>query len=280
MFRIGEFSRLTQVSIRMLRYYDQNGLLRPAFIDPQTGYRLYTAEQIPRLQRIRLLRDLDFNVAEIARALPEWEGPGLEARLEEKRVQTEAELRQVRARLKKLEDALADARSQRLPVHCNITLRHVPAFPILSLRGRIPDYWDEGRLWEQLYEYIQREKPPLAPGGRNVAIFHQELGPRGADVEVGLEVTQLWQAQSPCACRMVEEVEQMACIMVYGDYGNIGAAYQAFGLWLADHGPYTVAGPSRVVCHIEAGSGAAPAEYLTEIQVPVKEDIGLDSHTV
>ena len=46
MFRIGEFSKLTQVTIRMLRHYDDVGLLKPAEIDPWTGYRLYSVEQI------------------------------------------------------------------------------------------------------------------------------------------------------------------------------------------------------------------------------------------
>lgn len=280
MFRIGEFSRLTQVSIRMLRYYDETGLLRPYAADPQTAYRLYTAEQIPQVQRIRLLRDLDFNVEEIAQALPEWDGPGLMARLAAKHRQTEAALRQVQARLKKLEDAMEDAGSQRLPVHCNITLRAVPAFPIFCLRRRIPGYWDEGQLWEELRGAIQREKPPLAAGGRNVAIFHGELGPAGVDVEIGLEAAGLGPGGAGFGCRMVEAVDQMACIMVYGDYGNIGAAYQAFGLWLAAHHTYAPAGPSRVVCHIEAGDGVSPAEYLTEIQVPVNAGRGLDSHTV
>lgn len=51
MFKIGEFSKLTQVSIRMLRYYDEIGLLRPASVDLSTGYRMYCASQIPVLQK-------------------------------------------------------------------------------------------------------------------------------------------------------------------------------------------------------------------------------------
>ncbi|MDN9927223.1 MerR family DNA-binding transcriptional regulator, partial [Clostridioides difficile] len=52
MFKIGEFSKLTQVSTRMLRYYDETGLLKPAKIDSLTGYRMYSAEQISTLNRI------------------------------------------------------------------------------------------------------------------------------------------------------------------------------------------------------------------------------------
>ena len=69
MFKIGEFSKLTQVSTRMLRYYDEMGLLKPAKIDSLTGYRMYSAEQISTLNRIIYLRDSGFNVAEIALVL-------------------------------------------------------------------------------------------------------------------------------------------------------------------------------------------------------------------
>lgn len=65
MFKIGEFSKLTQVSIRMLRYYDEMGLLKPKEVDKFTGYRMYSADQIPLLQKIILLKDSKFKISEI-----------------------------------------------------------------------------------------------------------------------------------------------------------------------------------------------------------------------
>lgn len=62
MFKIGEFSKLTQVSVRMLRYYDEVDLLKPVKVDKFTNYRLYSVEQIQTLQKILLLRDMDFPV--------------------------------------------------------------------------------------------------------------------------------------------------------------------------------------------------------------------------
>ena len=64
MFRIGEFSKLTQVSIRMLRYYDETGILTPAEVDKWTGHWLYSVDQIPRLNKILYLRDSRRNVFE------------------------------------------------------------------------------------------------------------------------------------------------------------------------------------------------------------------------
>lgn len=69
MFKIGEFSRIGRVSMRLLRYYDELGLLRPAHTDSNSGYRFYTAAQLPRLNRILVLRDLGLTLEQIARAL-------------------------------------------------------------------------------------------------------------------------------------------------------------------------------------------------------------------
>ncbi len=71
MFKIGDFSKLTKVSIHMLRYYDEAGLFEPAYIDPFTGYRQYAIEQIPLLNKLVFLRDAGFTIAEISAAVTE-----------------------------------------------------------------------------------------------------------------------------------------------------------------------------------------------------------------
>ena len=58
MLKIGDFSKLSYVSAKALRHYDDLGLLQPAHIDPATGYRYYTVDQLPRLHRILALKDL------------------------------------------------------------------------------------------------------------------------------------------------------------------------------------------------------------------------------
>jgi DNA-binding transcriptional MerR regulator len=66
MFKIGDLSKLTQVSLKALRYYDELGLLKPAEVDPFTGYRYYSFDQLPRLNRIRALKDLGSSLEQIA----------------------------------------------------------------------------------------------------------------------------------------------------------------------------------------------------------------------
>ena len=69
MIKIGDFSRLSQVPISTLRYYDEVGLLRPATVDETSGYRFYTLEQLPLLNRILALKWLGLSLDQIAQLL-------------------------------------------------------------------------------------------------------------------------------------------------------------------------------------------------------------------
>ena len=73
MLKIGDFSSLSQVSIKTLRYYDERGLLSPVHVDPETGYRYYSASQLSQLHRILALKDFGFSLEQIA-TMPRREG--------------------------------------------------------------------------------------------------------------------------------------------------------------------------------------------------------------
>src|SRR5215212_3560685 len=104
MFKIGEFSRLSQVSVRMLRHYDQLGLLTPSKTDPFTGYRYYSAKQLPRLNRIIALRDVGFSLEQIAGMLDqELSTEQLLGMLKLKRAELEAQMKLEGQRLARLE---------------------------------------------------------------------------------------------------------------------------------------------------------------------------------
>src|SRR5262245_2107551 len=75
MFRIGDFSKLTRVSIKMLRHYDDIGLLKPIRVDLASNYRYYSADQLPRLNRIIALKDLGFSLEQIGMLLDERLSP-------------------------------------------------------------------------------------------------------------------------------------------------------------------------------------------------------------
>jgi DNA-binding transcriptional MerR regulator len=75
MFKIGDFSRLTRVSVKALRHYDRLGLLEPARVDPLNGYRYYSSEQLSGLNSILALKDLGFSLEQVSLLLDEEMSP-------------------------------------------------------------------------------------------------------------------------------------------------------------------------------------------------------------
>ena len=116
MFRTGEFSKLTQVSVRMLRYYDETGILTLSEVDKWTGHWLYSVDQIPRLNKILYLRDSGLNVSEIALALTKDE-QSLLTQLDKKRMEIENAIQAEQEKLRKIELAKSEMHGGKGELH-------------------------------------------------------------------------------------------------------------------------------------------------------------------
>ena len=270
MFRIGEFSKLTQVSIRMLRYYDETGLLKPAEIDYITNYRLYSTEQIPVLNKIIFLRDLGYNVSEIALALKNWNDEYIKNVLEKKYAETEKAIKAEQDILKKIEQAKIDIKQGKMAIHCSVAIKEIPSYQVFSLRRIVADYYAEGRLWKEMTEYT--EKNNIFVSENTFSIYHDtEYKEQDVDIEVCVHVERMGENQNGFVFRKTEPVPIMACTMVYGDFGNIAGAYHAFANWLQKHNQYKMSGQSRQIVHRGPWNEEKADNYLTEIQIPLEK---------
>ena len=271
MFKIGEFSKLTQVSVRMLRYYDETGLLKPAQVDKFTGYRFYSVDQIPILHRIIFLRDSGFQVAEIATALHNWDNGCILEELTNKQKEIQLLIRTEQKRAEKIAEAIEDMKKEQMTIHCNVTLKEIPTYPALTIRKIIPNYFAEGELWKELGERIERENLQIPQNALNFAIYHDvEYKESQVDVEVCTVVSEAAMYKDSELFGVTEKVEAMACFMVRGPFQNIGPAFESFAHWLNEHEQYKMNGLNRQICHRGPWNEEDSNQYLTEIQIPVQ----------
>lgn len=272
MFKIGEFSKLTQVSIRMLRYYDEVNLLKPAEVDNWTGHRLYSVEQIPRLNKILYLRDSGFNVTEIAHAL-EMDDHSLFEYFDKKRSEVEQIIYGEQEKLRKIAIAKDELQRNKSELHYNISVKSIPEYQVISLRKVVPTYYSEGDLWYELYAYVRQQKIEISTD--TFAVYHDsEYKEQDVDIELCAPVKKVSESMEPFCCRITEPVQTMACTMVYGDFSNIAGAYIAFAEWLQRNSKYRMSGPTRQIVHRGPWNENNPKRYLTELQIP------LESHMV
>lgn len=269
MFKIGEFSKLTHVSIRMLRYYDETGLLKPAKIDEWTGYRMYSVEQIPILNRIVYLRDSGFNVSEIAAALDKKDDSLLLKQLNAKYAEIEKAIQDEQEKLKKIEFAQKEILGQKDEMHYNIIIKEVPSYRVLSLRRVIPNYYSEGNLWKELSEFAKTNR--ILISSNTFSIYHDvEYKESSVDVELCAPVKTQGKSTGGFVYRDTEPVPFMACTMVYGDFCNISGAYTAFANWLQINSQFEMCGNTRQIVHRGPWNESSPDKYLTELQIPLK----------
>jgi DNA-binding transcriptional MerR regulator len=265
--KIGEFSALTQVSIKTLRYYDEIGLLKPLSIDPATGYRYYSASQLPRLHRILALKDLGFPLNRVAEALDEGvTADALRGMLmlrrgeQEDRVQEELErLARLKARIRMIEQGGL--------MSADVILKEVPPQWMVSLRETIPSYRAIGALFGRLYG----ELGALAGEGPGVALFHDaEFKDEGVDAEVGVYLRQAAAVTAPLTVRELPRVS-VASIIHHGAFNRVAEATIAVLHWIEDNG-YRQAGPLReLFLRISEPVSRDDESNVTEIQVPVEK---------
>ncbi len=268
MFKIGEFSRLTQISIRMLRYYDQMQLLKPAIIDPRTGYRLYSAEQIPVLNKIIYLRDSGFSVGEISRILQNNSSDHLLRALRKKEQEVSEAIQSEKEKLEKISRIRHELQSNRNnELHYNITIKAVPSQLVLSLRRIIPTYYAEEQLWRELSAFAQQKNITL--NSNCFSIYHDmEYKEHNVDVELCAPLQKQPAINGKLKVYETPAIPFMAYTLAYGDFSNIAPTYCKFAYWLKNN-RYQLAGPDRQLIHRGPWNENTPDNYLTEIQIPV-----------
>ena len=280
MLQIGEFSRLSRISVRMLRHYDQVGLLKPAEQDAQTGYRRYAASQLAEANRITVLRDLGFPIREIGRLAHADDGE-LARALDDRARELEEGIGREQRRLADLRRFRQEVEAGGAAVSCEVTLVSVPPYQVVALRMELADYDEERRAWERLGALRgERGITPSEPYTEYCEFCNEGAGSgssgrAGDDTAVVVEVAVATDAHGeddgPLCFYRSAALPLAASIKVYGPYENIAPVYASFARWLEDHPALRMAGPTREVAHRGPWNAEDPQDYLTEFLVPVQK---------
>ena len=225
MFKIGEFSKLSHVTVKTLRYYDRIGLLKPAEVDRWTSYRYYSADQLPRLNRILALKDLGLSLDQIARLLDDDLSPDqIRGMLRLKQVELQEQLEEEQARLARVEQRLRQIEKEEAMSSQEVAVKQIPAQAVASVRDTIPSLRDLSQLFNEVFAYLGQHR--ISPAGPPIGIYHdQEFREQDVDVEVAVPVIGSIPEGDRLKQRELPAVEEMACIIHQGSYETIGGTY-------------------------------------------------------
>lgn len=269
MLKIGTFSKLSFISIRMLRHYDGIGLLKPSATDPQTSYRYYDESQLVRAWRISSLRDMGFGLAMIGEILEKYNDEReLEKYLTIRRAELLEQEEDLRRQLTLLDTALKRMRKEEYTMKYDVTLKTLPSRYVASVRDVIPEYSYEGRLWQHLMKEITQENVKQKEPCLCVSIYHDvEYKESSPDVEVQLEVVGEYKNTEHVVFK-TEPPVRFASAIYTGGYDQIGMVNAAVAQWASDNG-YEFNGPMFNITHVGPAQTQNPDEFVTEVCYPV-----------
>ena len=281
MLKIGEFAWLSQVTVETLRHYDRLGLLKPDHLDQFTGYRYYTLDQLPRLNRILALKDLGLSLEEITRLLDQKiKANEIRSILASQQTALEREVQEAQRRLARVEARLKQIDMEgKMPEH-EVLLKKAPVQWIASVRQTIP-CWDQDvygptltRMFDEVGEHLDRQGIECV--GPGIALYHESqfihLGNQGelADVEAALPIAGPMPESNRVKVRELPEIE-VAFAVHRGSFSGLPLAKQAVFAWIEANG-YRRAGAIReVYLHHDPDHQANEdsPRHVTEVQFPV-----------
>jgi effector-binding domain-containing protein len=262
---IGRFSEICRLSIPALRHYDELGLLPPAAVDPDTGYRYYSMSQAVDADRIRTLRFLEMPLPEIRAVLagdPERTRTLLAAHRDRMIEQADRQ----RYAIALLEAML----SEEPPMTYEVHLRETRPQPAASVRGRAA--WAElgpfisGALIE-VFRVAGEQGARFA--GPAYGIYHNaEATEAEVELEIGMPVVEPVEPSGRVIAATIPG-GLVATTVHAGRYEEVGPAYRALGEWVQEHGHET-AGPPREVYIVGPDQVSDPGALRTEIVWPIR----------
>lgn len=270
MLKIGNFSKLSRISVRMLRHYDELGLLKPADVDKYTGYRYYNESQLLQAERIQVLKNMGFSLLETQQMIEKYaNAKEMVQFLLSKKQEIENQQQQINQRICVIDSTINWLRKDGNIMGYDVSLKTIPERYVASVRQVIPSYESEGLLWgflmEETADLNMRDGNPCYAS----AIFHDsEFKEKDVDVEVQKTVIGSYKDTEHVKFLTVPAVQIASAAFKCG-YEQMGQVNQAVSKWICDNG-YEFEGSSFFIYHVSLYETQNPDEYLTEVCYPVK----------
>jgi DNA-binding transcriptional MerR regulator len=249
MFRIGDFSRIARVSARLLRFYDEIGLLEPAHADAHSGYRYYTVAQLAQLNRITVLKDLGFTLEQIGDILKAHiSASELRNMLLMRRNDVERMLAVEAQRLRHIEVRIAQIETEGHLSSEDVVVRAEPARHLLSMRRTVASFGEARGMLDAL----QQLAAPLLRKRQGVQAMVISHSPQFEQEELDLEFGLVFDLEAPMhlgagtglTLGELAAVERMAVCVRNGPPDEAYLVTARIGAFLEQNGE-ALGGPNR-----------------------------------
>ena len=267
MLKIGDFSNLSRVSIRMLRHYDDIGLLKPAEIDEFTGYRYYHEEQLFTIGRITSLKDMGFALADIIKILDDYDDKEkMDAFLSERQKELSKLSKETEYKLMLLDTARKRLRKEQ-NMSFDVTVKTIPERYAATVQMVVPHYEDENILWGTMMSEC-KNLVPSDPCLAAAEFLDDEYKEENVEIIAWMTVKGTYSDTEHVKFKTLPAVKVASCI-VKGSYDQMGDACATVVSWIKANG-YRMNGRMFNIYHVSPAQTQNPDEYVTEACFPLE----------
>lgn len=265
MYKIGDFSRLCQVTVKTLHHYDDIGLLRPAWVDQENGYRFYSAEQLARVRLILNLKAFGFSLEQISEVLDgDPYSTHLCDLLQEKQRELRALAHEMQDRLAQLDIWLKRITEEEKMPRLDVVVKTFEPQLVASMREQITSSEKEGEMFAELAAHI--ESHGGKGSGPSALIFHDSEYTEGCqDIETITPICSVIPSTDRIRIYELPGVSEMACLIYQGGHNaELDEAAQSLAVWIEKNG-YRLKGPNRLA-FLHCGD----PEWVIELQYQIE----------
>lgn len=266
MYKIGEFSKITGLSIKALRYYDKEKILEPSCRDEESAYRFYDEDNYSRAMEIKLLRELDFSIAEIKDTFSIYEDNiDFNCILNEKRQFIEKSILQQKKQLAMINSYIKPSDAKKIQQQYDIKLEAIKAITVASIRYTA-NYDECGKYFSTLYKAVKGKA-----AGAPINCYYDEEYKEMADIESCVPIKSHMDFKDKLVkCRLLPDINAITTIH-RGDYKTMHLAYKALVTYAHDNGLQCEVSIREIY---EKGPGMIfkgnPNKYITKVILPIK----------
>lgn len=267
MYRIGDFSKMTKLTVKTLRYYDEVGLLKPVYINSATGYRFYATRQLITLQKIVALKQLGLSIQEIKEIMS---GNNLKKFLEKRKLTVQLELDQKKDQLSRIETILSN--EEEIFMKYQVTIKELPHHIVYYKQGVVPNF-------QELQDFILesgRECGEANPGLKCIEpnyCYISYLDGEFKDHDIAVEYAQAVERKGKETDTIkFKEIYPVMAVSVFckGSYEQLPELYAFIYNWIQQNGYEPIESPRE--CYIDGVWNKEHIEdWLTEVQIPIKK---------
>ena len=265
LYKIGMFAAMNRVTVKALRFYEEQGLLLPAYVDPETGYRYYKLNQMATMHQISALKQAGFTLEEIVRIN---NGEDEEALLLKKKSELLSKIAVLTKQVAFLEGYLAKKKSCLLSP---VLIKEVPECKVAYIKTRLDSY-------DNLFEKMPQMGELMERAGCICALpeycFTNYLEPISKEEDILVElcesVTECKDDVGELHFKTMPKI-QAASVFHKGSYHTLAASYERVLKYVEDHG-YEIAGAIRESYIDGVWNKDDESEWLTEIQAPIRKN--------